>query len=128
MAEPTKTTNAGQPDVLMVDDDLDLLEEYRELLECYGVSVAICDSPVKAIDLVRNSASINVVMSDLRMSEMDGATMFDQIRNAVGPDRKIAFALVTGAHDVEPALCGPDVQVLYKPVDPEDLLTIIEQA
>lgn len=115
---------AGSPRVLMVDDDLELLEEYRELLECEGVASAICDSPVMAVRLLSEIQSIDVVLSDLLMEGMDGIAMINAMRLVV-PDRQLAFALVTGSTEIEPGLAGHDVRVLYKPVDADELIDAI---
>lgn len=117
---------SGTPCVLMVDDDLELLEEYRELLECDGLTSAICNSPIRAVDMLRATQSIQVVVSDLRMNGMDGITMIKAMRSAA-PDRQLAFALVTGATEIDPDFAGHDVRVLYKPVDPDELIATITE-
>lgn len=116
----------GAPCVLMVDDDLELLEEYRELLECDGLASAICNCPARAIDLLRATRSIHVVLSDLRMDGMDGITMIRTMRAAV-PDRPLGFALVTGSTELDAKCVGHDVRVLYKPVDPDELVATITE-
>lgn len=112
------------PIVLMVDDDLDLLEEYRELLECCGLCAAICDDPFRAAEMVRNIPSIGFILTDLRMDGLDGAALIDQLRSEF-PDRHLRYALVTGATEVRQDLCGPDVDIVYKPVSAEDLVALI---
>ena len=112
------------PVVLMVDDDLELLEEYRELLECDGICAAICDDPYRALSIVRDTPSISFVLTDLRMDGLNGAELIDQMRSEFA-SRSLRFALVTGATEVRQNLCGPDVDIIYKPVSGEDLVALI---
>lgn len=124
-ASPTEAQSL--PVVLMVDDDLDLLEEYRELLECDGICAAICDDPYRALDMVRDTPSIGFVLTDLRMDGLNGAELIVRMRTEF-PSRALSFALITGATEVRPGLCGPDVHIVYKPVSGEDLVALIDRA
>lgn len=112
------------PTILMVDDNLEMLEEYRELLECDGLIATICDCPARAIDLLRDSPTISVVLTDLRMDGMSGTTMIEKMRTTV-PDRQLSFALVTGATELGPELPNAEVRVLFKPVEPDQLVAMI---
>lgn len=117
-------TEPHAPVVLMVDDDQELLEEYQELLECDGVDALICNDPLRAIEMVCENRSIEVVLTDLFMDGMDGLTMINRMQETL-TDRSLHFALITGASEVQPDLPGSNVCILYKPVDPDQLISTI---
>lgn len=110
--------------VLLVDDDQELLEEYQELLECDGIDALICSDPFQALEMVSENRSIEVVLTDLLMDGMDGLTMISRMQQTVS-DRPLHFAIITGASEVPTDLPGSNVRVLYKPVDPDDLVGTI---
>lgn len=113
-----------KPAVLLVDDDTQLLQSLKLVLEddCEVVS---CDSPIEALKLGA-SRSFDVVVVDLKMPVMSGTEF-------VGEYRKVAmhtprFLMVTGTpqevtHKVPNA--SELVMVLPKPVDPMKLLKLV---
>lgn len=79
--------------ILVVDDEEDLLEMYKDLLELEGFKVDTVPSAKKAIEVL-SSTYYQVIISDSYMPEMTGLDFLDQIR----PDpNKVLFYLSTGA-------------------------------
>ncbi|MCB1662204.1 MAG: response regulator, partial [Pseudomonadales bacterium] len=66
--------------ILLVDDDPDLLRLLTIRLEAEGFIVHSCQSGETALPMLRNHR-IDLVVTDLRMSGMDGMELFEQIRH-----------------------------------------------
>jgi two-component system NtrC family sensor kinase len=65
--------------VLIVDDETELAGVMREMLESAGYEVSTAESGAVALELL-GAARFDVVVSDLRMPDMDGAALWLEIR------------------------------------------------
>jgi response regulator RpfG family c-di-GMP phosphodiesterase len=73
MDEQTATISAYKPCVLLVDDEEFILNSLRRLLRGQPYDLFFADSGEKALALMA-SQPIDLVMTDARMPNMDGAT------------------------------------------------------
>jgi PAS domain S-box-containing protein len=64
--------------VLVVDDEPDLVELMREVLEGAGFEVASAESGAVALELLRE-ARFDAIVSDLRMPDIDGAALWREV-------------------------------------------------
>ncbi|BCM17178.1 sigma-54-dependent transcriptional regulator [Mesorhizobium sp. J8] len=93
------TKNDPAP-VILIDDDSDLLKATRQTLELAGFAVsayAVARDALATLD--RNFAG--VVVSDIRMPEIDGLQLFDRVLH-LDPD--IPVILITGHGDIAMAV------------------------
>jgi DNA-binding NtrC family response regulator len=121
MAEEFKTTT--QRHVLVVDDNVELAETYRDLLEAfdYGVTTA-ANGEVALKFLLEND--VDAVLSDLSMPLRDGPALYEAVQQA-RPEVSRRFIFMTGHVDnpkYETFLKGENVRTLYKPVMINSLL------
>ncbi len=70
---------SGPARVLVVDDEAEIAELMRAMLEGAGFEVAIAESGAVALELL-DAARFDAVVSDLRMPDMDGATLWRELR------------------------------------------------
>jgi two-component system NtrC family sensor kinase len=68
-----------QARVLVVDDEPELAELMREMLEGAGYEVATAESGAVALEMLA-TARFDAIVSDLRMPEMDGAGLWREVR------------------------------------------------
>jgi PAS domain S-box-containing protein len=88
--------------VLAVEDQVDMLESLRRMLEDQGAIVTPVTSGHAALDILREHAEdFDVLVSDLGMPRMDGYELIRRVRNELGlsPDRLPAVALTAYARD-----------------------------
>ena len=118
----------GAPLVLFVDDEIDILSEYQELAELSGIKSIAESNPTCALRLVHEQPSIRLVITDLRMAEMDGKTLIAAMRALLPATRQIAFIVLTG--EIDAAIDSPvdHIVLLRKPIDPEDFLNAAQTA
>jgi CheY-like chemotaxis protein len=114
--------------VLCVDDEPRVLEALRRhLRERFDVSTAT--SGAQAIDILGRHKDVAVVVSDMRMPEMDGATLLRHTR-ALRPSA--VRILLTGQADMAAAIKaineGQIFRFLTKPCAPEQFLSVMDEA
>ena len=91
--------------VLAVDDELHILKALQAVLqEEYEVDIAL--SGTEGLELIRTEGSYAVILSDMRMPGMDGASFLTEAKEAA-PDS--VRMMLTGFADIESALpiCCP---------------------
>jgi CheY-like chemotaxis protein len=71
--------NDAQPTIMVVDDDDDIRQMMRVLLEEDGYSVLEAENGQQAIDIAR-SASPDLILMDLSMPVLDGLTATRRMR------------------------------------------------
>ena len=113
--------------ILIVDDDSDLLRLLTFRLEGAGYSVEAASSAEQA--LARLSASIpQLVITDMRMSGMDGLTLFDNIHKS---NPALPVIILTAHGTIPDAVAATQRGVfgyLTKPFDSRELLQQVERA
>ncbi|HWR39375.1 MAG TPA: response regulator [Patescibacteria group bacterium] len=111
--------------ILLVDDDIRSLSGLHRFLKLSGHDCDALDSPVEALSLYQRKHH-ELVISDLKMPGIDGIELLQQIRrcnpqshviiiSGYANDQTAAFVLQQGA-----------LALLSKPVDLEEILSIIE--
>ena len=67
--------------VLVVDDDADVTDTMREILEDEGHRVFVANNGARALEVVR-AVRPDLVLLDLEMPEMDGRHFLAEVRRA----------------------------------------------
>jgi two-component system cell cycle sensor histidine kinase/response regulator CckA len=89
--KPTTTDLTGQGTILLVEDEEGLRALNARGLSSRGYTVLEAGNGVEAIDVIeRRGGNIDLVVSDVMMPEMDGPTMFKELRKR-HPDIKVIF-------------------------------------
>ena len=113
--------------VVLVDDDPAVLEAMRETLVLEGHQVRAHGEPLAALCGL-DARFAGVVISDLRMPEMDGLELMARVH---GIDPAIPVILVTGHGDVPravEAMRSGAFDFLEKPADPDYLIALTANA
>ncbi len=114
--------------ILCVDDEPHVLEGLSlHLRRHYDVLTA--PGGVEALDILGQEKDVAVIMSDMRMPGMDGATLLAEARQAA-PDT--VRLLLTGQADMESTIAaineGQIFRLLIKPCRPTHLLSTMQTA
>jgi response regulator RpfG family c-di-GMP phosphodiesterase len=118
---------ADAPAILLVDDEVAILDGLRrQLRKTFTVHTA--NGGAEALELLK-STPVTVVVSDMRMPEMNGATFLSHVRS-LHPN--VVRILLTGQTDTQAAIAavneGQIYRFLTKPCPPEALLEGIGNA
>jgi CheY-like chemotaxis protein len=114
--------------VIVVDDQRDIAESTAKLVRLYGHQVHAFNSGRAVLEALEDLAP-DIVLSDIRMPEMDGCELAIRIRQRPGFENLI-LAAVSGFEDEDirraTAAAGFDYQFL-KPIGPADLKHFIAE-
>ena len=108
--------------VLLAEDNLINMEIATEILTMHGVEVIQAENGVKAVEAFQASApfSIDAILMDMQMPEMDGCEAARRIRSLRRPDSGLPIIAVTAnafAEDIaETSKAGMDAHI-SKPID-----------
>ncbi|MGQ4878501.1 two-component system response regulator GlrR [Billgrantia sp. LNSP4103-1] len=123
----TSGARSGNAHVLLVDDDESLLRLLGMRLESRGFRVTTAESGPEALRKL-DAERPDIVLSDLRMDEMDGLALFQAIQREV-PGLPV---IILTAHGSIPDAVNATQQGVFsfltKPVDRDELFSAIDEA
>jgi CheY-like chemotaxis protein len=108
--------------VLVVDDELEIAQMVREVLNRDHHQVAVATSGREALERLAEHP-VDLILSDLRMPDVDGPTLHRELA-ARRPDLARRMVFVTGdvlAPETARFLAETGLPVIEKPIDPYDL-------
>ena len=112
---------------LIVDDDMRNIFALATVLDSHGMVIVSADNGREAIRLVQEDPSIDIVLMDIMMPEMDGLETMQQIRR-LPRGRELPMVAVTAKAmkgDRQKCIEAGAWDYLSKPVDPADMLTVL---
>lgn len=121
-------SNVSRMRILCVDDEPNILHGLkRQLIKHFDVTIAV--GAVEGLKIFKESEPFPIVVSDLKMPQMDGVTFLGKIRQE-NPDT--IRILLTGQADLNSAIAavneGQIFRFLIKPCPTEDLLKSLKAA
>ena len=118
-------TSEPNPTLLLVDDEPGILSSLRRLLRPAGYRILTAESGKAGLEILETE-TVDLVISDMRMPEMDGARFLEQVRLRWPDTTRI---LLTGYADVgstiEAINRGEISRYVAKPWDDNDLSLIV---
>jgi two-component system cell cycle sensor histidine kinase/response regulator CckA len=127
--EKRATTDlTGQGTILLVEDEEGLRALNARGLSSRGYTVVEAGNGVEAIDAIeRRGGNIDLVVSDVMMPEMDGPTMFKELRKR-HPDLKIIFVSGYAEDAFQKSLPDPEkYDFLPKPFTLKQLVAQVKE-
>lgn len=116
-----------QCSVLLVEDDLVALEELAEALRGADLPCIPATRGDDALVRLKSDERIGVVVSDIRLPDIDGLSMMAAAHAAM-PARRLKCIVVTGQPDYQAAVRALRLQAvdfLTKPLDVERLVAVV---
>ena len=121
-------TQATPASILLVDDEPGILSSLRRLLRPSGYRIHTAEGGAVGLEILEKEP-IDLVISDMRMPEMDGARFLEQVRLR-WPE--VVRILLTGYADVSSTIAainrGEIYRYISKPWDDNDLVLIVRDA
>ena len=117
--------------ILVVDDEPDVeplvLQRMRRRIRSGRYSFVFAQNGVEALERLQNDGTIDMVVSDINMPQMDGLTLLQQIPN-VDPDiRAVIISAYGDMKNIRTAMNRGAFDFVTKPIDFEDLEVTIER-
>jgi CheY-like chemotaxis protein len=127
--QPRRVGRFDGEKVLIVDDDIRNVFALTSVLEQHGLSVLYAENGREGIEVLEQHDDVTVVLMDIMMPEMDGYATTTAIRRmpqfAGLPIIALTAKAMTG--DREKAIDSGASDYVTKPVDPDHLLSVMEQ-
>jgi CheY-like chemotaxis protein len=113
--------------LLIVDDDPRNIFAIRSALESHGIKVLAAENGKEGIQILNTNPSIDAVLMDIMMPEMDGYETTTEIRKYSKYTNLPIIALTAKAMkgDREKCLAAGATDYLSKPIDIEQLLSVL---
>jgi len=117
-------------DILVVDDDADILDLMKYILEDKGAEVVVVTSVREAIAaLIAEPSRYNVVCADIGMADEDGFSLIRQVRamgtEAGGQIPAVAITAYASDRERQQAMDAGFQMHMAKPVDPTQLIRAV---
>lgn len=104
-------TETPKPRILFVDDEPDLLAGLVRNLRSEHFEVTTASSGGAAVDLLSSAGPFAVIVSDLRMPQMDGVTLLRKAHDLAPETIRILF---TGQPDVERSIAAVNEGAIFR--------------
>jgi len=111
--------------VLLVDDDHDVLGANSRFLRLNDINVVVAESAAAALQRLTEH-SIDVIVTDIRMPGCNGIEFAREARESQPLIPIVFFSGFAEVRDVVNAMKLGAVEFLEKPVEPDELLDILE--
>ena len=112
--------------VLVVDDDPTILASVAEILSEDGISVTSAEDGMRALAVLERT-SPDLVLSDVRMPEIDGLTLLETIRSKHPESDVVMMTAFDDMETVISAMRGGAVEFLVKPLDLKQLRATVRR-
>ncbi|MGI9627485.1 MAG: hybrid sensor histidine kinase/response regulator [Longimicrobiales bacterium] len=120
----------GTGTVLIVEDDASVRKVIRRTLSGAGYHVVVTADGEQAVEAFRaHQGGVDLVVSDLVMPNMDGATLYEELAGEGGSS--VPFLFISGYGDQDTrveALIARGVPVLHKPWSVQQLCEAVQDA
>ena len=116
-----------KPVVLVIEDDIEMLENYSRMLRMFGYESILESDSVKAIKRI-DEISPDVILTDLKM---EGVSGFDVILSVQQTNPDIPVVLITAYADIPTAVEAVKMgayDVISKPFTSDQLQIVLERA
>jgi len=113
--------------ILIVDDEVKLVKKLKKLLEKDGFEIETASNGKEALNIIEASKPFDVIISDIRMEEMDGLTFLKEVHQK-GLD--VGVIMITGYGDMDTfleSLYFGAFEYINKPVHYEKLVETINK-
>ncbi|MFB0561529.1 MAG: response regulator [Candidatus Lokiarchaeia archaeon] len=112
--------------ILLIDDDKSILRMFTRILQKVGYSVETAETGKEAIEKA-TARSYNLALIDIKLPDMEGTDLLPKLGEIAPKMIKITITGFPSSDDRVKALNGGASSYLVKPIQPEDLLKIIEE-
>ena len=113
--------------ILIVDDEIDLLDMYRELFESEGFEVSTALSAVVGMEIIKSNRDIQLIISDSHMKEKTGLEFLEELKETY--ESIPLFYLATGSleQSEEKIKSLGAAGLVLKPFDLDEILAKIKK-
>lgn len=124
----TELISQPTPTILFVDDETSILSSLKRLFRPFGYRILMAESGAQGLEILANE-SVDLVVSDMRMPEMNGAQFLEKVREKWPETVRI---LLTGYAEIGSTIDAINKGQIYryvsKPWEDNDITTTVKHA
>ena len=121
-------TNYGdKPSVLVVDDDVTIREMISKILSRNGYQVVLASDGFEALNLLEQD-QIKIVITDMKMPEMDGMELIQLISKNYPDIKIIVMTAFDDIYTIKDAIMKGADEYITKPFNSHEINIIVERA
>lgn len=124
--EPVSDEQPGVSSILVVDDDKNLANTFKLILQSVGFHVDTAATGLQAL-YKANRAQFDLVILDMNLPDMLGDEVAEKLKEN---NETMNIIMITGYSSFKDGLDGKDLgidEVLMKPIPPEDLVKMAKK-
>jgi CheY-like chemotaxis protein len=122
-------TGQVRPKILVVEDDADLLQMIKAMLQVIG-EVTLARDGQEALDILKSGFRPNVIVTDLMMPRIDGLTLAKTLKHdaTIGNIPVVMLTAKTGPMDMITGINAGARHYVTKPFKAADLVDKVKKA
>ncbi|MNF88982.1 C4-dicarboxylate transport transcriptional regulatory protein DctD [compost metagenome] len=113
---------------LIVEEDDVTREMLAKTLQVNGIQCLMATNAIEALSLLETDKSIGLVITDLCIQPLHGLALIRKIRKTESAD--LPIVIVSGGAEVPDVIAAMHLNVidfLLKPIDPDQLITLVSR-
>jgi CheY-like chemotaxis protein len=125
-SEPISDEQPGVSSILVVDDDKNLANTFKLILQSVGFHVDTAATGLQAL-YKANKTSFDLVILDMNLPDMLGDEVAEKLKEN---NETMNIIMITGYRSFKDGLDGKDIgidEVVMKPIPPEDLVKMAKK-
>ena len=126
--EDFKPTFKRQDLIMIVEDEVQMQEVMKELLQSNGYNVVIANDGFEALELYRQKgSSISLVILDVMLPEMDGRDTYYELKK-IDEDVKVFFCSgFASLVEIQSLVEKENLYAVQKPFSPKEFLAVVKE-
>lgn len=125
-SQETRHLYKGKETILLIEDDVDVLNVMRNILEYSGYTVLIAKDGLAGLDLIKTkNQEIDLLISDLVMPGLSGLELINKMKQ-LGIEKKVMLITGYATQEIQKEL-DPEIYLMRKPITSNQLTKKIRE-
>lgn len=123
-----KPTLKRQDYILIVEDEVQMQDVMKDLLESNGYNVLVANDAFEAMELYQQKGTlISLVILDVMLPEMDGRELYYELKK-IDEDLKAFFCSgFTSLVEIQSMIEKENLFAIQKPFSPKEFLAVVQE-
>jgi diguanylate cyclase (GGDEF)-like protein len=117
--------------ILVVDDEVEIQrlmqQRFRKKIQAGELNFRFAQNGIEALQMLRDCSLIDMILTDIRMPEMDGLTLLSNLAEFDRPLKAVVVSAYGDMKNIRTAMNRGAFDFLTKPIDFEDLEVTINK-
>ena len=111
--------------IMIVDDDVNLSSSMKLILKYHGYEVIVANGGPEALELAKEIPRIDIVFMDIKMPEMNGVEAYTHLKRIIPEVIVIMMTAYAVEELIQEAIELGAYRIFYKPLDMDEVLSLI---